>query len=616
MNTEPQKSEPLKTATAAVGLLAGIVASVYVLGGLVIALRMFFDSFTLNSVVTIVGQLPRELVISTAMLDVLLPAAALGLSFGLLAAFVTGVWRVPLRKPASGRVGLGTIVFLVGVTAALVAPAIVHALLTNGPTLSLLSSVIGILTTFAAAYAGWYELRSVAGGAWSPAAKLCAAGGIAAAVTLTPAVMFAASLSLEQAQACVSGSEAPVKGKLIGEGGGQVLLEQHFGKEAGVVSIPSSQVTKIEYGDIASTFSCPAPPGESAIAKVAEARLGGHGTAVERRLATELRPRLRFDSEERWRPLEVGGFLAERFHRRGVQQVCWEGAEARCEPAAGLEQLRRGPDAPDYIDILGEAKGGGDFESPQGSCRSAPAVDCNDGAQAVIYYRRTTHEGRWYWDYWWFLRFNDYSGHFNDCDYYCADHEGDWEGMTVITTPSLTPEILGAIYAAHKDRVLVEAAALPRSGGHPLVFVADGTHASYPFRCAEEHCEQFGTLVGFRLPEEGHDGDVAWGGNGDAACALSECVRPLPEVGHPTDTALPLAGEWAGWSGKWGRTCVRGCDSAESSPSSPGAQVRFRCPWAPTRWARLSPDGTVSASERAGDAERLRAACEAQRGGD
>jgi hypothetical protein len=431
--------------------------------------------------------------------------------------------------------------------------------------------------------------------------------------------MLAASLSFENAQVCLTGAEAPVKGKLIGEGGGQVLLEQHFGREAGVVSLPSDQVTKTEYGDITSTFSCPLPSGAEAVAKAAAVELGGHGSELERRLATELRPRLRFDSGEPWRPLEVGSFLAERAPRQAGQRLCrGDPRSADCVAAGDPEVLRRGPGAPDFIDIAGEVREPGGYRSPAPRCRiSPPALDCNDGPRSVVYYRRTSHEGRWYWDYWWFMRFNDYKGRFNDCRFYCADHEGDWEGITVITTASLEPEVLGAVYAAHKERILVEADVLPRSGQHPIAFVARGTHASYPFRCGSrgEPCRQFGALVGFRLPEESHDGEAAWGGNVDAQCEAVDCVRPLPEIGEPDDAALPLAGEWAGWTGKWGRTCVEGCGKAESSPNSPGVQTRFRCPWAPTHWGLLAPDGTVSHAERAGDAERLLATCKAQRAG-
>jgi len=129
-------------------------------------------------------------------------------------------------------------------------------------------------------------------------------------------------------------------------------------------------------------------------------------------------------------------------------------------------------------------------------------------------------------------------------------------------------------------------------------------------------CNQFSAILGFRLPEEGHDGEAPWGNNVDSECEQHGCVEPLPELAVADDPALPQAGEWAGWPGRWGATCgYRPCDLEESSPSSPGLQTRFKCPWVPTRWARLAPDGTVSRSDPAGDAERVHALCEAQRAG-
>ena len=100
---------PLKIATTLVGLLAGLVVGVYLLGGLVIALRLLFDDYDFNAVVVVLGQLPREPVIATAMLDVIGPAVA----FGLLVALFYGArdrpkprpwgWRRARRRP--GEVG-------------------------------------------------------------------------------------------------------------------------------------------------------------------------------------------------------------------------------------------------------------------------------------------------------------------------------------------------------------------------------------------------------------------------------------------------------------------------------------------------------------------------------
>lgn len=613
--------EALKTATAIVGLLAGIVAGLYVLGGLVIALRMLFDSFSLNEIVAILGQLPRELVIGTAMLDVLLPAATVGLVVGLVAAVWADLRGIHLR-PAGEKVGIGGGILLFVAALALMAPSLFHAWRTEGPTLSALSAVLGFLVTLLAAYAGWYGLRKVVHAPWEPGPKLLAAAALVAAIAVVPALMFAASLAFPNAQACVSGSPAAVRGLLIGEGGGRVLLEQHQASEAGVIALPSSQVTKTEYGDLTSNFVCPLANGK-APAKVIEAALEGHGSARERLLATRLRPHLLFDSHERWRPLEVERFVAEQFPDGEGHEACWNAPQGRCEQVTGLDQLRPGKAAPDYLDIHGEEENGTDYASPHRSCHttSPPVRDCSSGPLTAIYYRRTTHEGRWYWDYWWFFRYNDYAGSFNHCNtIFCGDHEGDWEGVTVVTTPSLTPEITAVLYAAHRNRILVEGSEAPLEDGHPLVFVAAGTHASYPYRCSES-CRQYASVEPFgRLSEDPHDGAVSWGGNEDVDCARFRCVRPLPEVGQPSDLALPRAGKWAGWPGQWGRTCHEGCESfphlLQASPRSPGTQIRFKCPWVATDRALPGPGTSgLSRSEPLGDTERQLAACAAQRGG-
>lgn len=604
----------LETAGAVVGLFAGLVAIIYVLGGLVIALRMLFDHFSPGSAVTIVGQLPRELVVSTAMINVLLPAFVVGLVVGLLALFVHLTWGLP--SPTGERPRLGRLegVLLVVVAAVLVSPAIGNVIASEGMTTVLLTSLLGLVVTAVALLGAWFGSRGVTRGSWSIVAKLLVIGAMGAGVALTPAVMLASSFDFENALVCTTASQVPEKGQLIGEGGGRVLLENEFGTEASVLSLSADAVTKTEFGDLSSTFSCPPPPGTPAAPPTEVAKLGGHGSEEELRLATQLRPRLRFDSSEPWRPVAVESFLAEDFEG-GHHGACKAGFDPPCPAVEGIEELSRKENPPAYIDIHGRARNGDDFGSPQPGCQlSPPARDCNSGPAAVIYYRRTTHEGRWYWDYWWFLRYNDYKGKVNQCRFVCGDHEGDWEGVTVITTPSLEPEIVGTIYAAHKDRILVDGSTLPAAGGHPLVWVASGTHASYPYDC-DGDCKQYNGL-----PEDPHDGAIPWGGNRERECEETGCVQPLPEIGSPADVALPAAGAWAGWGGKWGETCHKGCKGAlkhqESSPSSPGLQVRFRCPWVPTRRARPAPDDSgLSDSEETGDHQRLLALCLAQRGG-
>ena len=614
--------DPLKTATTLVGLLAGLVLSVYLLGGLVIALRLLFDEYDFNAVVVVLGQLPREPVIATALLDVIGPAAA----FGLLVALFYGGRDRPRPRPWGGDdldQGPGSFflrfAFFPLAALALCAWSIWKAHSTDGwSVLLVLGALLGIAVTWAILAAAWFLKRRVARAGWSRFVRAAATGGLFACVAVTPAVMTASAYPFERAVVCTTESQLPARGQLIGEGGGRILVEQSTEGEADVLSVLTEHITTTEFGDI-QRLPCPLPAGQVAAAATAEESLEGHGSPKEVEVAMKVRPSLLFDSRERWRPLEVDSFLRERFPKGGAQRLCYP--SGHCEPADGTEKLRPAPGAPAFIDIQGGEEDGTDFSSPNPECSaSPPAVDCNSGPASVIYYRRTTFEGRWYWDFWVFYRYNDYTGPLAKCnEFLCSDHEGDWEGVTVVTTPSSAPTILGVIYAAHRNRILVEAEDLPTLEGHPLAFVAEGTHASYPYRCAKD-CHQYAKLAGEPLPEDPHDGAVPWGGNSEKDCVTYECVRPLPEVGTPGDLAPPLAGGWAGWPGLWGSTCARGeCGATfselQGSPSSPGTQARFRCPWAPTDESPpLSGKGGLTAAEPAAGAARNFARC-AQRAG-
>ena len=606
--------EPLKTASAVVGLLAGVVVVIYVAGGLVLALRLFFDHFQQDEVVSSVAQLPRETVVTAALLGVF---ALVGI-VGLVATLISGILARPRPHPprsfSAGRV-IGFVALFLLVPLLVSLPALLHAIGQEETSRGLWVYFIGAAVTAGLLVGGWHLLGEIGGHAvWSRGEKAVASGAVWAAIAVIPVIMFGGTRSFVTAQVCTTGAELPVKAKLIGESSDRVFLEEEFGNEAAILELPSGQITRSEYGDLSSTFACPLSPDQKAKAKTVEAKLEGHGSKRELALAMQLRPRLLFDSHERWRPVAVDTFLAEPGHR-----LCREGSG--CEPTTGIAQLNPRASSADYIDVEGEKENGADFKSADPACRTQPpVVDCNAGPQAAIYYRRTTHEGRWYWDYWWFLRYNDYVGPLDECNAVnCSDHEGDWEGMTVITTPSEQPVILGAIYAAHRNRVLIEGNLLPLSGGRPLVFVAAGTHASYPYRCRSS-CRQYERLADTaRLPEDPHDGAAAWGENDDARCERDQCVRPVPEVEPASDLALPLAASWAGWPGLWGKTCHAGCEFPllQGSPRSPGLQVRFECPWAVTDRALPAPDGSgLSRSERVGDAERLFAGCRAQRGGE
>ena len=182
--------------------------------------------------------------------------------------------------------------------------------------------------------------------------------------------------------------------------------------------------------------------------------------------------------------------------------------------------------------------------------------------------------------------------------------------------------ILGAIYAAHRDRILVDAAEMPLAPATRVVWVAAGTHASYPFRC-DEGCDQYAKLAGTaRLPEEHHDGAVSWGDNRDTECAATDCVGRCREGRRGPERHRPAPRRRLGrLGGALGRDLpprLHRPDPAArgARPRAGPARPRFECPWVrPTR-RRRRPDGRgLSDAPSDRRLERLFATCRAQRGG-
>jgi hypothetical protein len=302
-------------------------------------------------------------------------------------------------------------------------------------------------------------------------------------------------------------------------------------------------------------------------------------------LANRFRPRLMFDSAERWHPLALNGFFAE-----GTQRFCERVRDrtTACEPLSSLDDFAtRAAEAgtfgrSTYVDIAG--KGG--FKE----YRDGP------GAEA-IYYRVSQSNRRFYIDYWFFYRFNHFKGFDKTCSTRvrsptCDEHEGDWEGVTLVTKPGSEDELDYAAYAAHKGVFRYPADQLDMSMGRPAVFVAFGSHASYPVACAKK-CVQPIAIEGLiDTPETSTDGRRPWARNDDACDARpgnpDSCLQPLP---RPEFDNRP----WTAWPGLWGATCGDRCGIANSpnAPASPGLQSRFQAPWCSSQGGIVSCDGVV-----------------------
>ena len=263
-------------------------------------------------------------------------------------------------------------------------------------------------------------------------------------------------------------------------------------------------------------------------------------------LALKFRPRLLFDAKERWRPIDVDQFLAEPGH-----QACAP-AGGPCTPLTSLAQLTP---AVDHLDLRGTAPNGSDAVAPDlATCaKSLPALrDCDKGGRSVIYAHVTRKGRRLAIDYWWFLRYNAYT---------LDQHEGDWEGVTVIVDPFGT-KVLDVHFAAHSD-VWRYTGDTPQLVDNRLkVYVARGSHAAYPSPCRRLCRGTSGVL-----PEARFGGERSWVGNSAAGCRR-RCVRLLPPAsGAPQP--------WNAWQGRWGVTLA----PAFAPPLTPAFQRRYRQPF-------------------------------------
>lgn len=330
------------------------------------------------------------------------------------------------------------------------------------------------------------------------------------------------------------------------------------------------------------------PPGQ---VRDAYLKLHTNSDAVK---AYRFEPVLRFDGSERWRPLTIESFFAERSGAQSSHRVCNAGGS--CAPLRSVEDLWFATDAQAYIDVGGsiglvgnEDDAASSYGSPNPDCHVSDLVDCNAGPASAMYYIvsgpfvDTVYR---FWDYWMFYRVNYVAP--------TADfHEGDWEGVSVV--PSVeepdTFDFAGfsqhGTYFAYLRDVLrcgdSAPAGLPvagscgvENGGHYgrriHTMVANGSHANYTTPCSETivlvSCQGSGS---FLSRERGYDGSGSWG-NAFAADA-GAVVLPMPPPGTLRDPAH-WNGSWSDWPGAWGFEAKFG----GTRPLSPLRQgVGFAC---------------------------------------
>jgi hypothetical protein len=296
-------------------------------------------------------------------------------------------------------------------------------------------------------------------------------------------------------------------------------------------------------------------------------------------LAWRFRPRLRFDLGEGYAyPVDVDKFLES-----PAVKLCRRGLVAEdCDPMSRERPLS---EAIDWLDVSAARP-----RSGSGVVGTADA--------SVYYFHVRRRPPEIFIDYWWYFPYNPTpvargllcAPGFSIREITCFDHDSDWEGVTlVVRQAGLEPEAVR--YAQHEGEVTYSWPLLKRLWRNrrvvqrPIVYVAQGSHASYPYPC-RRHC-----LQGARFLFEGdRDGSRSWPNNAESTCG-GVCLQELPVTrgGH--------AALWNAFAGAWGRShCMLAdtiCDVG-FAPRAPSYQDRYRIPWRPAK----SGDGTLAAVVR------------------
>lgn len=285
-----QSSGPLARVTQVFTLFAGAAVIVYITGGVVLALRLGFDNLPYSAVV---GQLPREFLISQGLGLVVLPVAA-GAALYVVYRVIGQEPRRPTLVPLSSSVGLSRrltwgyvksvakdmwrgrklLSIAAVVSAVLILPALIHEIIKQpewrwGLAYFMLAYFITFISTTAILqirallvqrHFKWEEDR----GSWSSARLIAAMTALYAAAILPGAIAFGATVPLLNAKVCrTSGA---LEGSLIGETSDKLYLGLGDAKQNDrqIVVIPYDQVRQLYAGGDAKETACPPQVGTAA----------------------------------------------------------------------------------------------------------------------------------------------------------------------------------------------------------------------------------------------------------------------------------------------------------------------------------------------------------------
>ncbi|MGZ6639014.1 MAG: hypothetical protein ACXVII_39980 [Solirubrobacteraceae bacterium] len=198
--------------------------------------------------------------------------------------------------------------------------------------------------------------------------------------------------------------------------------------------------------------------GETVTCTFAHRALGPRPAASAVQLAAKYAPVLRLAVGERYRPLRLEDYLTTTVLRGGSPP---HGTLSQSQPTLFSLPVAS---APTYLDVRGA--------DPDLHAARYPTIEQQlelARPRPTVYFHLAYQPGagRVALEYWLLYLYNDFYD----------QHEADWEGITVVLQNGVP---LGATYSQHQGRKWTVWSALSTSAGHPLVYVARGSHAQYP----------------------------------------------------------------------------------------------------------------------------------------
>jgi hypothetical protein len=201
--------------------------------------------------------------------------------------------------------------------------------------------------------------------------------------------------------------------------------------------------------------------GETVTCTFTHRALGPLPTATTLALARTYAPVLRLSAGEPYRPLRLEDYLSVSTLHSGTSP---HGPLLQAHPTLFSLPTTAGSS---YLDVTGA--------DPNSHASRYPAIERQLGAshpRATVYFRVVNQpaKGRTAIEYWFMYLYNDFYD----------KHEADWEGVTVFlqgTSP------FGVSYSAHQGRRWSPwAQQSTQNSTHPIVYVAEGSHANYSAR--------------------------------------------------------------------------------------------------------------------------------------